>query len=215
MATVRVVGVDVGARRLDAVAVDGDGRVLEAVAFAAGDVTGLAAWAEGAAAVAVDAPDAWSTAPHANDDALPPKFRSARCAEIALGRRAGIWVPWTTPVEPLAGTWIAVGVSLWAALRTAGHAPTEVYPHAVFRVLNGGRRPGKKQTAEGRRQRAELLRTAGMAARAEATHDVLDATAAALVALHHVRDTAQPITCGHDRSAIWLPAADIGVATTR
>ena len=202
-----VVGIDVGARRLDAVALDGDGRVVDTAVLAPADVAGLVAWATGARAVAVDAPDAWSTAPHADDDGLAPKFRSARCAEIGLGRFEGIWVPWTTPVEPAPGTWIDVGVRLFATLRDAGHEPLVVFPHGTFRFLGGGRRPPKKQTVEGARARAGLLRAAGVSSPAMASwsHDALDAASAALVALHHTRGTARAVSCGHDGSAIWLP----------
>ena len=218
-----VVGIDVGARRLDGVALDGKGRVLDAVAFPAAELGALVAWAATARAVAVDAPDAWSAAPHADDEGLAPKFRSARCAEIALGRTEGIWVPWTTPVEEAPGTWIAVGVRLFAALRDAGHQPLEVFPHAVFRLLGGGRRPPRKRTVEGAVVRAGLLRAAGVTSPAAPTvpaamaswgHDALDATAAALVALHHTRGTARGVTCGHDGSAIWLPPRLCGATTT-
>ena len=211
-----VVGIDVGSRRLDAVALDGEGRVLGTVVFSAADVEGLVAWVTGAAAVAVDAPDTWSTAPHAGDEGLAPKFRSARCAEIGLGRMEGIWVPWTTPVEGTPGTWIAVGVRLFAALRDAGHHPLEVFPHATFRVLADGRRPPKKQTVDGARARATLLQAAGVSAPAMASwgHDALDAASAALVALQHTGGTARPVTCGHDGSAIWLPPPRSGPGDT-
>ena len=202
-----VVGIDVGARLLDAVALDGEGGVVGAAVFSSADVEGLVAWAARARAVAVDAPDAWSTAPHADDEGLAPKFRSARCAEIALGRIEGMWVPWTTPVEAAPDTWIDVGIRVFAALRDAGHQALEVFPHATFRVLGGGRRPPKKQTVEGARTRIELLRAAGVSAPAMASwgHDALDAASAALVAQHHTRGTAKAVTCGHDGSAIWLP----------
>lgn len=211
------VGIDVGARRLDAVALDSGGRVLKTMVFTSADVEGLVAWTAGAGAVAVDAPDAWSTAPHADDEGLPPKFRSARCAEIGLGRIEGVWVPWTTPVEGTPGTWIDVGVRLFAALRDAGHQPLEVFPHATFRVLGGGPRPPKKQTVEGVRARTGLLRAAGISVPAMDAwgHDALDAAAAALVALHHTRGTARAVTCGHDGSAIWLPPVNLGVETTK
>ena len=211
-----VVGIDVGSRRLDAVALDGEGRVLGTAVFPAGDVEGLVAWVESAADVAVDAPDTWSTAPHVGDDGLAPKFRSARCAEIGLGRTEGIWVPWTTPVEGTPGTWIAVGVHLFAALRDAGHHPLEVFPHATFRVLADGRRPPKKQTVDGARARTALLQAAGVSSPAMGSwgHDARDAASAALVALQHTGGTARPVTCGHDRSAIWLPARPSGSETT-
>lgn len=211
-----VVGVDVGARRLDAVALDDEGRVVDTAAFSAVDVESLVTWAAKARTVAVDAPDAWSTAPHAGDESLAPKFRSARCAEIGLGGMEGIWVPWTTPVVADPGTWIDVGVRLFAALRDAGHRPLEVFPHATFRVLGGGRRPPKKQTVEGVRARAGLLRAAGVSAPAMDSwgHDALDAAAAALVAVHHAHGTARSVTCGHDGSAIWLPPLNFGIDTT-
>jgi predicted nuclease with RNAse H fold len=202
----RVVGIDVGARRLDAVALDDDGRVFDTIAVPSADVAGLVDWATGATGLAVDAPDAWSTAPHAGDGTLPAKFRSARCAEIGLGRMEGVWVPWTTPVERAPGTWIDVGVRLFTALEDAGHEPLEVFPHATFRVLGGGR-PPRKQTAEGVRARTGLLRAAGVSCPAmdSWSHDAIDAASAALVALHHRRGTARAVTCGHDGSAIWLP----------
>lgn len=212
-----MVGIDVGARRLDGVALDDEGRVLDTVALPASEIAAVVDWANGAAAVAVDAPDAWSTAPHGGDDRLAPKFRSARCAEIGLGRLEGVWVPWTTPVEPAPGTWIHVGVSLFGALRAVGHEPVEVYPHASFRVLAGGRRPPAKRTAEGRRVRAGLLRAAGVAGPGVESwrHDALDAASAALVALHRTRGTARGVTCGHDGSAIWLPAPISGAEERR
>ena len=211
-----VVGIDVGARRLDAVALDDGGRVLETLAFPSADVGGVVAWAAGASGVAVDAPDAWSRALHADDDGLPPKFRSARCAEIGLGRIKGIWVPWTTPVTEEPGTWIAVGIRLFTALRAAGHRPLEVFPHATFRVLGGGGRPPKKQTAEGVRARTGMLRAAGVWGPAMASwgHDAVDAASAALVALRHTNGTARAVTCGHDGSAIWVPARLSGRETT-
>ncbi|MGI8777204.1 MAG: DUF429 domain-containing protein [Acidimicrobiales bacterium] len=214
----RVIGIDVGSRRLDAVSLDDQARVTDVRTFASTDGAAVVAWARGAAAIAIDSPDRWSTAPHAADATLPPKFRSARCAEIGLARDRGVWVPWTTPVTPQVRTWISAGIDLFGALRAAGHEPVEVYPHGVFRVLNHARRPPSKRTAEGRAARVLLLGAAGVSAAwsAIATHDAVDATAAALVALRHARGLAEPTTCGHDGSAIWLPAAvsaDPGPAT--
>ncbi len=82
-----------------------------------------------------------------------------------------------------------------------------MYPHAAFRELAGGRRLAKKTTAAGRAERVALLRAAGVEADAmEAwSHHLLDAAAAALVALHLGRGTAREVSCGHDASAIWLP----------
>lgn len=207
-----VAGIDVGARRLDAVALDEQGRVTDVRAFGAAEVAAVVAWAEGATAIAIDSPDRWSTAPHAVDTALSPKFRTARCGEIGLGQIHGIWVPWTTPVTPAPDTWISVGIGLFAALRAAGQQPVEVYPHGVFRVLNHGRRPPAKRSPEGRQVRVGLLRAAGVSASwpDPVGHDVLDAAAAALVALDQAQGRATPATCGHDGSAIWLPPVRSG-----
>ncbi|MFN2606860.1 MAG: DUF429 domain-containing protein [Acidimicrobiales bacterium] len=212
----RVVGVDVGSRRVDAVALNDDGRVLGARVFPVADLDALLGWADGAAAVCVDSPDRWSTAPHAGDLELAPKFRSARCGEIGLGRHFRIWVPWTTPVAPAPRTWMDVGVRLFAALRAAGHEPLEVYPHGAFRVLGGGLRPPSKQTVAGIEARVRALEAAGVRCPALGMwgHDGLDAAVAALVALHHLRGRAVPASCGHDGSAIWLPAASEGTAGT-
>lgn len=203
----RAVGIDVGARRLHAVALDGAAALAATAVFDASDLDEVVAWARGAGQVAVDSPDRWSAAPHEGDIELAPKFRTARCGEIALGRDHRIWVPWTTPVGPAPG-WIHVGVDLFAALRDAGHEPIEVFPNAAFRVLAGGRRLAPKRTAAGARSRVELLERAGVSrAPLQAwSHDTLDAGVAALVALHRERGTARPVTCGHDGSAIWLPA---------
>ena len=64
--------------------------------------------------------------------------------------------------------------------------------------------------------RAGLLRAAGLSAPGlEAwNHDALDAGSAALVALHRARGTARAVGCGHDGSAIWLPAPLAGPETT-
>jgi predicted nuclease with RNAse H fold len=204
---VRVVGIDVGARRLHAVALDGAAALAGTWVFDADDLDGVVAWARGARHVAVDSPDRWSAAAHAGDDALPPKFRTARCGEIALGRVHRIWVPWTTPVEAAPG-WIHVGVDLFAALRADGHHPLEVFPYAAFRVLAGGERLAPKRTAAGAWSRIALLEQAGLSKPPlqGLSHDLLDAAVAALVALHRERRTARPVTCGHDGSAIWLPA---------
>lgn len=202
----RVVGIDVGSRQLHAVALDEAAAVVGAAVLEADRLGDAVAWAAGADAVAVDAPDRWSTEPHASEDDLSPKFRTARCGEIALAREHRIWVPWVTPARPAEG-WIRVGIDLFGALRAAGHQPVEVYPHAVFCVL-GGRRPPPKQQLAGAQARITLLESAGVTATwlPMWSHDALDAAAAALVALHHAQGLARPATCGHDGSAIWLPA---------
>ena len=201
------VGIDVGASRLHAVALGG-GRV-RAAAVLDPDPQGVVEWLRSldgpVARVAVDAPSGLSAGAHAGDDALAPKFRAARCGEIALGRERGVWVPWVSPptdAVDVAG-WIRVGLSVFEALGAAGYDAVETYPHAVFRALAGGKVPAKS-TAEGLARRAGLLRAAGVE---ESTlplwgHDGLDAAAAALVAAD---PDASAVTCGHDGSAIWLP----------
>jgi predicted nuclease with RNAse H fold len=175
------------------------------------DVDGIVAWvaAVDPIRVAVDAPSGLSTGAHAGDATLAPKFRAARCGEVALGREAGMWVPWVSP--PVGATevagWIAVGLALFEALRAAGLEAVETYPHAVFRILAGGReRVPAKSTTAGLRRRVELLR--GSAGVDEPTlplwgHDGLDACAAAVVA---AAPSPRVVTCGHDGSSIWLPA---------
>ncbi len=204
---VRVVGMDVGARRVHAVALDSEAAVVSVRVFDALDHDGLVAWAAGAGEAAIDSPDRWSTAPHQAEEKLSPKFRTARCAEIALGRDHRIWVPWTTPTERVPG-WMQVGIDVFAALGANGHRPVEVFPYAAFRILAGDRSLPPKQTADGARRRVELLEEAGLSGAALEmwSHDALDAAAAALVALHCAWGTARAVTCGHDGSAIWLPA---------
>lgn len=203
----RVVGIDVGARELDCAALDGDGRVTTAIVPAA-DLDALARWCMDAVAIGIDAPEAPSTEPHRNDRSLAPKFRAARCAEIELGRRHGSWVSWVAPAAPPFPGWIATGLSVFAALRPLGATLLEVYPYAGFRRLAGGRRPARKQTRAGAGERVELLTALGVSpdGLADRTHHALDAVMVALVARDHSRGTAERVTCGHDDSAIWLPA---------
>jgi hypothetical protein len=155
--------------------------------------------------VAIDAPSALSVGAHLDDTALAPKFRAARCGEIALGREGGVWVPWVSPPVGSADVagWITVGLSVFGAVAAAGFAGVETFPQAVFRSLAGGRVP-PKSSAEGLAARVELLRGAGVAERTLPMwgHDGLDACACALVAAD---PCARALTCGHDGSAIWLP----------
>ena len=157
------------------------------------------------ARVAIDAPDACSVGAHVDDDSLGAKFRSARCGEIALGRTRRIWVSWPTPRSEPFPAWMTTGFALFAIARAAGMVGIEVYPHAVFRVL-AGRRPPTKTSAAGIAARVALLRDAGITNAPFLpmwSHDGLDAAAAALVAAD---PQAEPISCGHDGSAIWLPS---------
>jgi predicted nuclease with RNAse H fold len=202
------IGIDVGARTLHCAAIDGQGASLDRAALPAADDDALARWCAGAAAVAIDAPEAPSTAPHGDDPGLAPKFRRARCAEIELGRRHGSWVSWVAPREPPFPSWMEAGFRAFATLRAAAdHELLEVYPHACFRELAAGRRLARKQTGAGRSERAELLAAAGVPIDGfeELSHDYLDALVAALTALDRSRGRARRVTCGHDESAIWLP----------
>src|SRR4051812_19074213 len=190
----RCIGVDVGAAKLHAVALPLEVQIFE-------DVGALATWAAGAAAVAIDAPAQLSTRPHACDATLAPKFRAARCGEVALGREHGYWVPWVGPAEAPETGWLAVGLAAHAALPGA----LEAYPYAGFRELAGGAALARKQRRDGRAQRAALLRDAGVDADARWSHDTLDAALCAVVARDHAAGRARRVTCGHDDSAIWLP----------
>ena len=199
------VGIDVGAAWLHLVALDETASVVEHDVFAADDLEGVVGWAGGAEEIAIDSPDGWSTCPHGDDDSLSPKFRTARCAEIGLGRGHGIYVPWTTPPHRLAGSWMDAGIAQFSALRQAGHSPIECYPYAAFRRLAGSPLPAKRSPA-GRVRRRQLLREAGVVGELSTwSHDSLDAAVAALVAWLRQRGGTEPATCGHDGTAIWLP----------
>jgi predicted nuclease with RNAse H fold len=204
-------GIDVGAQWVQCAVVDAAGRTLECGSLPAGDARALAGLCSSAEVVAIDAPEAPSTSPHADRIDLAPKFRAARCAEIELGRSHGSWVPWVAPAGPPFPRWMEVGFDVYRALhRPDGPELIEVYPHAAFRELAGGGRLAKKSTAAGRGERADLLSRAGLDGAAlanEPSHDALDALAAALVALDRSRRRARRVTCGHDTSAIWLPAS--------
>jgi predicted nuclease with RNAse H fold len=207
--TGRFAGIDVGERRVHCALVDPGGRILECRSLMTGDSRGLLSLCSGAWVVAIDAPEAPSRRPHADRTDLAPKFRGARCAEIELGRGHGSWVPWVAPVGPPFPGWMEVGFGLYRTLGGLnGTELLEVYPHAAFRELAGGRRPARKRTPAGRRERAELLSRAGLRGDAlanELSHDLLDALVAAFIALDRSRGRARRVGCGHDDSAIWLP----------
>ena len=207
------VGVDVGAQRLHVVVLGSGGGVVDGRVLAAADLKSLIEVCGGAECVAIDAPDSLSTAPHKADGVaggkpLAPKFQNARCAEIGLGIQCGIWVPWATPEQDSPG-WMAVGIQVFAQVRTAGVPAIEVYPHAGFRSLAGWKKLAKKTEPAGIAERTDLLRKAGVDDRWLAlwSHDALDAALAAVVARDRVLGTASAATCGHDGSAIWLPAS--------
>jgi len=207
------VGIDLGATAIYAVKLDGaDGLpvVVDARVFLPDDLDILAQFCDGATAVAIDAPAALSANPHGDDENLPPKFRPARCCEVASLRAAGVPpVPWITPlVGAEVPGWMQTGFRVWEALR--GHAPMEVYPYACFYRLNGGKRPVSKQKAEGRLHRIDLLRAhLELPVGANVwSHDGLDAAVAALVAHQGREGAAQvPHECvNFDGSELWVPA---------
>jgi hypothetical protein len=210
------VGIDLGASAIDVTvlqASEAERPVVRAArTFHATDFDGVVTLVTGATEVAIDAPAQLSTAPHRGDGALSPKFRTARCGEIALGEQAGIWVPWVTPADATkVPGWIQVGFDLWSALRAAGHEPIEVYPAGVFRVL-AGRVPPRKTSRAGRLARVELLADhVELPPAIDAwSHDGIDALGAALTAHQKVEGRAREV--GHeasscDGSSIWLPGA--------
>jgi predicted nuclease with RNAse H fold len=205
----RFVGIDVGAAAVHCVVLDGSCQLIDGRALPSDASTELEALAHGATAIAIDAPSSLSTGPHARDEGLAPKFRLARCCEVALGREHGLWVPWVTPIEGAAVPgWMQVGFGLYQALVAAGHSPIEVYPHAGFQVLAGGALPPKR-TIAGVRARVSLLHREEVSAEGMQlwSHDALDAALAALLAVRAREGTAMPVGCGHDRSAIWIPGS--------
>lgn len=198
------VGIDVGSKWLHVVVLQQGGKVDTAGVV---PPDGLGPVLDGVTVVAIDAPDRPSAARH-RDDASLKKFRTARCAEIALGRGAGYWVPWVTPPDDEeVSPWMRTGFSVWRACEAAGHKPREVYPHAIFRRLRGGGDLPAKSTHEGVAERARLLASAGIRDRSLPmwSHDGLDAAAAALVAAD---PGAEAKTCADhpDQSGIWLPS---------
>jgi predicted nuclease with RNAse H fold len=204
------VGIDVGSDRIHCVAVDGSGHVVEVGLFGAADLAVAVEWAAGATTVAIDAPAALSTAPHGDEvGRRSAKFRFARCAEIDLSERLGIWVPWVTPRSlESCRPWMQVGLRLFEAFAAAGQSAIEVYPHGAFSILSGTPLP-KKTTPAGILARAAVLERPGTDDRHLRlwSHDSLDAAISAVVARDHAEGRARPAGCGHDASTIWLPAA--------
>jgi hypothetical protein len=208
-----VVGIDVGASRVDVVRLDGRRRLVDVAVLPAADVATVAAWAAGARAVAIDGPDGPSVGAHAEDATLVPKFRGARTGEVALGRHHGLWVSWATPPRLPPGGWMDVAALLHRTLAATGIETLEVYPHGAFRELAGGERLPSKRTPEGRARRAGLIAAEidGGDRLADGSHDALDAAAAALVAADRAAGVAVPAgphagdPPGDDGSRIWLP----------
>jgi predicted nuclease with RNAse H fold len=205
--------VDLGASAIHLIVLDASRRVIDGRVLAPEESGQLLALAEDATAVAIDAPAALSTAPHAADASLSPKFRRARCCEIALGRRHGLWVPWVTP--QLGGpvpAWMKVGFELYRQLQANGSHPIEVFPYAGFKRLAGGSALLKKTTPAGIRRRVELLEAQGVGAHWLRlwSHDAIDAALAALLALGSQDGWVLRVGCDgggeDDGSAIWVPA---------
>jgi predicted nuclease with RNAse H fold len=213
----RAVGIDVAGESAWLVALDldpGCPRVVDCVLVHPLATTELVAFCRTAAAVAIDAPGGPSVGAHLSDASVVKKFRSARCAEVALWR-AGISVAWATPLSgaPAFPRWMEAGFAIWRALTEAGHAPLETYPHGVFWRL-AGRPLLHKQRPTGSAARLAALASAVTLPIGAAmwSHDGLDALAAALVASQQVTGRAEEISCardtavqGHDGSSMWLP----------
>jgi predicted nuclease with RNAse H fold len=210
--TTQAVGIDLGATAIYAVKVMvGEAvSVVDARVYLPEALDGLVAFCAGSSAVAIDSPAGPSVGAHYRDMDVPPKFRSARCSEVASWEAPDVpAVPWTTPlasVDPPG--WMATGFRVWQAL--SRHQPMEVYPYACFYRLNGSKRPPSKQQPEGRLRRAELLRRwLDLPLGIEVwSHDGLDATVAALVAAQGRKGAdLVPHQCAHhDGSELWVVA---------
>jgi predicted nuclease with RNAse H fold len=210
------VGIDVGTNAFHAVAIDAGAATCHGRVFAADELQEMTDWLAPAAVIAIDAPDRPSSGAHVTDDRVAAKFREGRCAEVALGLRSSYWVPWVTPVAPVPGSWIDVGIALHQHLRAATGAETiETFPYACFRQLASGDLLPTKSSVEGMRARVALLREHGLDdPRLELwSHDSIDAAVAALVAAQHAEGVAVAFgcdpdaACGRDGSNIWLPAS--------
>lgn len=203
-----VAGVDVGGSRIHAVVLDESVHVVESGLFPIDELEGAADWLARCAVVAIDSPDRPSLGARPEHADLGLKFQTARCAEIGLGRQFKVWVPWVTPTESTFGGWMDCGRRLFDHLEGRTTA-IEVYPYAVFRALASFDQLPPKSRLEGVKARAALLRSRGVVERDLEmwSHDGLDALAAGIVALDRLHRLAREATCGHDGSAMWLPAA--------
>lgn len=201
------VGIDVGADRLHCVAFDARRRAFGR-AYLPNELEHLCEWLAHAEVIAIDAPAQVSCRPHADDPLISQKFREARCAEIALGRDFGVWVPFVAPSSRPAAPWMETGFALYQALAELQDPRlVEVYPYGCFRALAALKQLPKKMSMLGVRRRVELLRAAGVQVEHLSmwSHDALDAGAAAVTARDVAGGMAIRVTCGHDDSAIWLP----------
>lgn len=213
-----LIGVDVAADRINYVVLSADATFIDGGLCIPDDLGRLGKAAAEASVVAIDAPAQLSRKPHAGDRHLAGKFQPARCAEVALGRNHGIWVPWVGPSEHPTDGWIATGLKVYSRLQTSGNAELiEVFPYAAFRVLTHPARLAKKTSVAGVHQRVAALRSAGLELEHIEmwSHDFLDAAVAAIVALDRLQGAAVRTTCGHDDSALWLPGAASDVPLVR
>jgi predicted nuclease with RNAse H fold len=201
-------GVDVGAERLHLVGLSAAGTLTTAEVVAAGDLERfdmLVGTLPIDGVVAVDGPAGPSVGAYANDMTVAPKFRHARGCEVELGRQRRIWVSFATGPGPLTG-WMLVAQLLHERVLRGGRRALETYPHGIYTTLCGGR-PPKKTTAAGVTERVRLLEQSGFnnPTLPMWSHDGLDAAAAAVVALHAYRGTAEAVLSELDGTSIWLP----------
>jgi hypothetical protein len=203
----RFVGIDPGASAIHCVVMDEARRIVEGRVLPADSPTQLPDIVAGATAIAIDVPAALSTAPHADDPAVSRKFSTARCCEIALGRQYRLWVPWVTPGSRCGRTRLDAGgvPGVRGTCRQRPHPDRGLSP-AGFQLLASSRLP-KKTTLGGIQERVARLEAQGITAPWMGlwSHDALDATLAALLALRATENTAVAVGCGHDNSAIWIP----------
>jgi hypothetical protein len=173
------------------------------------DLDTLAEYCAGSSGVAIDAPECPSTAPHRNDLNLSPKFRTARCCEVASAQAPGLpAVAWVTPsADAEIPGWMQVGFQVWERLKDLN--PMEVYPHACFFQLSGNRMPKSKQRTEGLLERVALLGLRlDLPPGIEVwSHDGLDAAVAGFVATQGRRGAIKvPHECDNwDGSELWVP----------
>ncbi|HXH81840.1 MAG TPA: DUF429 domain-containing protein [Candidatus Tectomicrobia bacterium] len=214
-----VAGVDVSASAAHLAVLDADGRLVAAGVYPTDDVESLVSDLADCEVVAIDSPDRWSGGPLPEHAWASQKFRSARCAELELGRRYGFWVPWVTPLPPRTVDdkarygWMSAGIALFHRLGV--DRAIEVYPNSIYRRLAGSTL-SKKSTAAGAKERIELLRAWITPPRHIEmwSHDALDSLAAALVALQRLHGLAERVSCDHDGSAMWLPRTPSGSLTS-
>jgi predicted nuclease with RNAse H fold len=204
-------GIDVGGDRLHIVGLSAEGAIVSALVIDPADADGVKDWFASLPPkipIAIDGPEAPSSAPFRDDETVSRKFKTARGCEVELGRQRGIWVSFVTPMERgQCAAWMTISMDLHDTANDLGHTALETYPYAVFHTLNRGR-PPKKSTSEGAQTRARLLRDNGisMAALNMWSHDGLDAAAAALVAWQNTRGVAESVGDSRDNSKMWLPA---------